>query len=192
VRLLRRLGRDARGVSAVEFALVATPLFVTLFALVDLGFRQYMQVQLEGTLDQAARKVTVGGVTTATIQSFVEGRMKRILPGATVVVTPKGYNDFSDVAKPEPITTDTAPLGTFNTGDCYLDMNNNNVWDADGGSTSITGGDDIIYYTATATFRAIMPLGKWLGWGANRTVTSTIAIRNQPYAAQPQPVTKCT
>jgi Flp pilus assembly protein TadG len=189
---IRRLARDRKGVAAVEFALVAVPVIVMLLGLIDLGMRSYIASQLQGTMDQAARKVTIGGVSTATVSSFVTDRIKRILPGATVVVTPKSYDDFSDVGKPEPITTDTAPLGIYNAGDCFLDMNGNGVWDSDGGQSGNGGGDDIVYYTATVTYPAMMPMRSLLGWSSLETVTAVMMMRNQPYAAQPQPATVCT
>jgi Flp pilus assembly protein TadG len=192
IRRIRRLVRDHRGAAAVEFGLVTVPLIVMLLGLVDLGFRSYIASQLQGTMDQAARKVTIGGVSTTTVSNFVSDRIRRILPGATVVVVPKSYDDFSDVGKPEPITTDTAPLGVYNQGDCFTDLNGNGVWDSDGGQSGNGGGDDIVYYTATVSYPALMPLRKLLGWSATETVSATMMMRNQPYAAQPQPATICT
>ncbi|PZU09205.1 TadE/TadG family type IV pilus assembly protein [Sphingomonas sp.] len=189
---LRRLAGDRKGLAAVEFGLVSVPVILMLLTLVDLGFRSYIASQLQGTMDQAARKVTIGGVSTSTVSSFVTDRIKRILPGATVLVVPKSYDDFSDVGKPEPITTDTAPLGSYNTGDCFLDLNGNGVWDNDGGTAGNGTGDDIVYYVATVTYPTLMPLGRFLGWGSTETVTATMMMRNQPYAAQPQPATVCT
>lgn len=185
------LTRDRRGVSAVEFGLIATPLCLVLLALIDLGFRQYMASMLQGTLDQAARRVTVGAVTPASISTFVTGRMRLILPGATVTVTPRSYDDFSTVGKPEPITTDTAPIGTYNAGDCFLDQNGNGNWDSDSGQSGNGSSDDIVYYTATARFPSVMPLGRFLGWSATETVTATMMARNQPYATQAQPIIIC-
>lgn len=192
IRRVRGLVRDSRGAAAVEFGLVTVPLIIMLLALVDLGFRSYISSQLQGTMDQAARKVTIGGVSTTTVTNFVSDRIRRILPGATVVVVPKSYDDFSDVEKPEPITTDTAPIGTYNPGDCFTDLNGNGVWNSDGGQSGNGGGDDIVYYTATVSYPALMPLRKLLGWSATETVTATMMMRNQPYAAQPQPATICT
>lgn len=189
---LRRLARDRKGVAAIEFALVSVPVVLMLLTLIDLGFRAYLSSQLQGTMDQAARKVTVGGVTTTTITNFVTDRIRRILPGATVQVVPKSYDDFSDVAKPEPITTDTAPIGTYNAGDCFTDLNNNGIWDSDGGSAGNGSGDDIVYYVATVSYPALMPLRRFLGWPTTETVTATMMMRNQPYSAQSQPVTVCT
>ncbi|MDO6414678.1 pilus assembly protein [Sphingomonas sp. BIUV-7] len=189
---VRRLAGDRTGLAAVEFGLVCVPVIIMLLTLVDLGFRSYIAAQLQGTMDQAARRVTIGGVSTSTVTTFVSDRVHRILPGASVNVVPKSYDDFSDVGKPEPITTDTAPLGTYNAGDCFLDLNGNGAWDSDGGQTGNGTGDDIVYYVATVTYPALMPLRRFLGWSNTETVTATMMMRNQPYSGQAQPVTICT
>lgn len=189
---MRRLVEDKRGVSAVEFALAGPPLILMLMALFELGMRAYIGVQLQGTLDQAARKVTISSVTPATINIFVQQRISAVLRSASVAVATKSYDDFTQVGKPEPITTDTAPIGTYNKGDCFLDINGNGVWNSDAGSTGNGSGDDVVYYTATVTYPALMPLGKWLGWSTTQTITATTMMRNQPYAAQADPATICT
>lgn len=192
IRYFRRLTRVERGATASEFALVAPLLLMLMLGLLDLGFRQYIAAQLQGSLDQAARTVTVGGVSASTVSDFVTTRIHRILPGATVSVTTKNYGDFASVGKPEPITTDTAPLGSYNTGDCFLDENGNGVWDSDSGGSGAGGSDDIVYYSAVVTYPALLPLGRLLGWPSTETVKGSMMMRNQPYASQPQPVTKCT
>lgn len=181
-----------RGSTATEFAMVAPVLLMIIFALLDLGFRQYIASQLQGSLDQAARTVTVGGVPASTVSTFVTGRIRRILPGATVAINTKSYDDFASVGKPEPITTDTAPLGSYNIGDCFEDMNGNGVWDADSGSSGTGTSEDIVYYTAVVTYPALLPLGKLLGWPSTETVSASMMMRNQPYATQAQPAIKCT
>lgn len=190
--LLRALRRDRRGNTIVEFGLCCVPFTILLLGLGDLGFRQYISSMVQGSMDQAARQVTVGGVTPATITSFVTGNIRTVLPGATVAVVSKSYQDFSSVGKPEPITTDTAPIGTYNTGDCFTDLNGNKAWDSDASKSGNGSGDDIVYYTATVTYPALFPMNRLLGWPATETVRATTMMRNQPYAAQVTPATICT
>lgn len=190
---LRRLRRDQHGGTMVEFAIIAMPMIVMMMAMFDLGFREYISIQLAGALDQSARQVTVGTTTTvATIKASVTAQIRTILPGATVNVTPSSYSSFSTVGKPEPITTDTAPTGKYNAGDCFQDLNGNGVWDADAGMSGTGGSDDIVYYTATVTFPEILPMRKLLGWSATETVTGTTMMKNQPYASQADPAVICT
>lgn len=193
LRLRRRLGRDTRGATIVEFAIVTIPMTVMMCGLFDLGYRQYIAVQLQDAIDQAARKVTVGtGTTTAQLTAIVSAKIKPIANNATVTITPTSYDTFEHVATPEPITTDTAPLGKYNQGDCFLDVNGNGVWDADAGETGTGGSDDIVVYTATVTYPAIMPMFGLLGWSTTEKVTGTAMMKNQPYASQPEPATICT
>lgn len=192
-RTLRTLGQDKRGATLVEFAIITMPMIVMMMAMFDLGFREYISIQLAGALDQSARQVTIDTKTTvSSIKTAVTAQVRIILPGATVNVVPSSYNSFSTVGKPEPITTDTAPTGTYNAGDCFQDLNGNGVWDADSGLGGTGGSDDIVYYTATVTYPEILPMRKLLGWSSTETVTGTTMMKNQPYASQPDPAIICS
>jgi Flp pilus assembly protein TadG len=52
-RLFRRLGRDDRGAIAVQFALLAIPLSILVFALIDLGRISLQRHQMQDALDAA-------------------------------------------------------------------------------------------------------------------------------------------
>ncbi len=52
-RLFRRLGRDDRGAIAIQFALLAIPLSILVFALVDLGRISLQRHQMQDALDAA-------------------------------------------------------------------------------------------------------------------------------------------
>jgi Flp pilus assembly protein TadG len=190
---VRTLGKDQRAATMVEFAIIVLPMIVMMMAMFDLGFREYISIQLAGALDQSARQVTVGTTTTAaTIKASVTSQIRTILPGATVNVAPTSYNSFSTVGKPEPITTDTAPVGVYNAGDCFQDLNGNRTWDADAGQSGTGGSDDIVYYTATVTYPEIVPMRKLLGWSSTETVTGSMMMKNQPYASQTDPAVICS
>ena len=192
-RALRDLGEDQRGATIVEFSLVCIPFITMLCAMFELGFRQYVAVQLQDALDQAARKVMVAeGTTSSQLKASIEPRIKVVSPGATVTVKPTSYDKFQNVAKAEPITTDTAPLGVYNPGDCFTDINGNGNWDSDAGTVDSTGGsDDVVLYTATVQYREVVPVSGLLGWSSTRELTATTMLKNQPYASQPEPDTVC-
>lgn len=189
----RRLRSNERGVAVVDFAIVMVPLILLLFGLIDLGFRAYVGVMLQGGLNSVARQVTVSNTTTATqITALVKGKVNKVLPGANVTVAASSYYNFTNVGKPEPITTDTAPLGVYNTGDCFLDLNGNGVWNADSGTGGTGSSDDIVYYTATATYTALIPIQALFGKPSTETVSATALFKNQPYASQADPATVCS
>lgn len=190
---LARLRSDQRGAAIVDFAILLMPLLILLLGLIDLGFRAYVGVTLQGALNNVAREVTVSSTTTTTqITTLVRSRVNSVLPSASVTVTPSSYYDFTHVGRPEPITTDTAPLNVYNTGDCFTDLNGNGSWDADSGSAGTGNSDDIVYYTATASYQALVPIQAFFGRTSSESVTATAMFKNQPYASQAEPATVCT
>jgi hypothetical protein len=192
VRLAARFGirRDDRGVSVVEFGLLAPVLCMMLLGMIDLGQRMYAMSVLQGTLFRAARKATVGDMTSAQIDTFVNTELKEFKKNATVTITKKSYSEFTGVKQLEKITSDTAPVGTYNAGtsalapgDCYEDTNNS--WKRDDmGVTGLGQSDEIVYYQVTIAYPRVVPLYKFLGFSNNETVTANTVLRNQPYGAQ--------
>jgi Flp pilus assembly pilin Flp len=59
-RLGRRLRNDRRGVAAIEFAILAIPLFIVIMSGIEFGFMMLTKARLSGTLQQAARMATTG------------------------------------------------------------------------------------------------------------------------------------
>jgi hypothetical protein len=185
LRRLAALGRDERGVTLVEFAFVAPVLCVTLMGFFDLGYRTYVSAVLQGALHEAARLATVGDKTLPEIDAHVKQRLEAFSKGATVNVTPESYSDFSKVKQPEKITADTAPLGTYNKGDCWEDYKENGSYDTNRGNSSLGGAEDVVRYEVSIEFDRITPMAGLLGWSKKDKITGSTVLRNQPYAARP-------
>lgn len=181
---LRALRRDRRGATIVEFALILPVLCTLLLGVLDLGYRSYVTSIVQGALHEAARMATVGGVPITTIETHVQNRLQRFSNNATITVTTRSYADFTGVGIPETITSDTAPIGTYNTGDCYEDYNGNGHYDLDRGRSGLGGAEDVVYFEVTMTYPHIVPLGRFLGWSNNVTITQNTLLRNQPYAGR--------
>src|ERR1700749_53165 len=58
--------RADKGAAAVEFALVATPFFVLLFGVIELGLVLMAQVDLENAMANATREIRTGITQSAT------------------------------------------------------------------------------------------------------------------------------
>ena len=181
---LRALRSDAGGATIVEFALILPVLCMMLLGTLDLGYRSYVSSVVQGTLHDAARMATVGGVTTAQIQTFVQNRLQAFSRNATITTSARSYTDFSGVKVPETITQDTSPFGVYNTGDCFQDANGNGAYDTDRGRSGTGASEDVVYFEVTMTYPHIMPVGKLFGWSGNVTTTQNTVLRNQPYAAR--------
>lgn len=59
-RLLRRLLGDTKGVAAVEFALLAVPLFVLIFGILELGAMFFIDTALDSSVHKASRLIRTG------------------------------------------------------------------------------------------------------------------------------------
>lgn len=183
-RFPRALAGDARGVTIVEFAMVAMPMCVVLMGITDMGYHSYVSSVLQGALHEAARMATVGDKTGAEIDDHVRQRLKEFSKNATVTITKKSYSEFSGVGKPEKITQDTNPIGQYNKGDCFEDANGNGSYDLDRGQSGLGGAEDVVYYDVKMTYPRLTPVMGLLGWGNTDTVESNTVLKNQPYAAQ--------
>lgn len=184
LRFPRRLGRDARGATIVEFALVIPVLAMLLLGLLDLGYRSYASSVLQGALHDASRMATVGGYSMTQIDSRVRTRLANFANNSTVTTTTNSYYDFTGVGQPEKIVGDTAPLNAYNVGDCFEDATRDNAYSADRARGGTGGADDIVRYRVTISYPRIVPLGAILGWSNTQTITSDTVLRNQPYAGR--------
>jgi Flp pilus assembly protein TadG len=191
-RFLSSLRRNVRGATLLEFGLVAGPLILTIMAIGDLGYQSYLRAVTRGALEKAARAASVGTLNNSQIDAYIEAQMATInTKNGTTSTTKKSYYNFSRVGKPEKITTDTVPLGSYNVGDCYEDANGNGSYDTNSGASGLGGADDIVYYEVTVSLPRLFPMAKLLGWSATQTATASTMVRNQPWANQTTPAIKC-
>ena len=63
---LRALSRNSRGVTVVEFAIVAPVMMMLLMGLSDLAYQIYAQSILNGALQKAGRDATIQGAANNT------------------------------------------------------------------------------------------------------------------------------
>ena len=195
--VLRRLRRDDRGAAAVEFALVAPVLMMSMMGLGNLIHAIYTQSILVGAVQKAGRDGTIenkgSATTTAEVDLKVMERVRQVAPGATFTSTRQNYANFSNVGKPEPHTDkEGGRTGQYDAGECFSDTNGNGSWDADGGRSGVGGANDIAQYTITVTYPRLFPV-PGLNWGSNGTITASTVLKNQPYKAQggAAPLTIC-
>ncbi len=167
--LLRKLSRDTHGVAAIEFALVALPVFTILFGTLEFGMMTFETSIVEGATREAARKVRTGA---AQISADPTGTFKQAfcanLFGAydctTFSFDVRNFSDFTTIVLPAP----------------QFDQNGNvtNTVFQPGGAGTVTT-VRVIHQHVFAT-----PLiGTLMGGGANNSIplTSTAVFKTEPY-----------
>ncbi len=179
--MLRRFGRDSRAVTAIEFALLALPLFMLIMGGIEFGFEMFSQARLRDTLDRASRMATTGniddlGTSGDDIDAFVKTSLT-VVKGADVQIVKSHYDSFDQVRKPETKTTSStqAPY-------CWQDVNGNKVWDADPSQSDLGGANDIINYKVTLTYPALFPLiTRTVTGQSNVVLTGQQTLQNEPF-----------
>lgn len=180
---LGRLRRDARGVAAVEFAMVAPVLFLLLIGVYDMGHTAYVSAVLHGAVKDVARDAGLEGTSTTKADTYVRSLVRRVAPEATVTATRTSYYDFSDIARPEAFNDQNAN-GVCDNSEGYTDENRNGRWDADIGQDGNGGANDVVLYTVQVVYKPLFPLPILDNSDQMRTITAKAVQKNQPYALQ--------
>jgi Flp pilus assembly protein TadG len=186
------LASDTRGATIVEFAIIIPVICTLMAAGFELGYRAYLGAIVQGALLEASRRATVGDKTGEQIDQIFKDRVGMLSNAANVKqIKKENFYNFTNVGKPEKITTDVAPIGVYNAAtDCYEDANNNSAYDTNMNSGLGTA-DDIVRYSVTVEYPNIMPVNKVLGWGTKQTITASTVMRNQPFTSRAMPTIRC-
>lgn len=185
MRRLLALLRDRRGAALVEFALVAPIMLLTLLGLFEMGYNYYIQAQLHGAIQKAARDSTIETAigNSDAIDAKVGRAVHMIVPSAEVAFSRRSYANFSDVQQPEDFS-DIDANGTCNDGEPFEDANGNGTWDQDRGSDGHGGARDAVLYVVTVSYRRAFGVGQLIGMPPNFTTEATTVLRNQPFGDQ--------
>lgn len=183
-RLVFRLHQDRRGVTVVEFALIAPVLLLTVMGLFDLSYTMYANSMLEGAIQKAARDSSIEGAAPATVDARVTSAVRAVVPQSNPTFSRKYYSSFSNVGRAEEFTDRGALNGVCDNGEPFTDLNGNGNWDSDIGGSGLGGARDSVLYTVTVTYVRPFPVASMLGQSNTFTLESQTVLRNQPYGLQ--------
>jgi Flp pilus assembly pilin Flp len=192
------LRQDVRGVTAVEFAIIAPVMCLFLVGALDMAHSLYMTAVLQGVVQKTARDGSMESGTAAAQQALLDERVRKqallLANQATVTIGRRFYRTFAAAAAAQPehwteseVKPDgtPAPDGTCDHGEPYVDANNNGVWDRDGGDGGTGGAKDRVVYTVSVTYPRLLPIYGFLpSVGNTQTVTAKTVLQNQPYGDQ--------
>lgn len=181
---LRDLWRDERGVTIVEFAIIAPVLLITILGMFDMGYNLYVQTILKGAVQKAARDSTIEGAdaNSAAIDAAVSSAVHGIAANAQVSFSRKAYSTFGDVGQPEDFS-DLNGDGACDEGEPFEDANRNGSWDPDRGREGTGSARDAVLYIVTIRYPRAFPIGRLIGISDTFSTDAETVLRNQPYAA---------
>lgn len=185
---LRKLRRDRRGVTIVEFAIVCPVLFLFIFGVLDIGHGLYMQSVLQGAVQDAGRNAGLesGRLSLTEIDENVLDSVQAVMPFVEeddIDITRLNYENFSDVGVPEDFDDTNGNL-TYDDIECFTDRNDNGQWDPDVGAGGLGGADDIVYYDVQVRYDRLFPLWNLVGLPHRGLAQAATVMRNQPFGEQ--------
>lgn len=118
IRTARRFGGDRRGVIAVEFALVAFPLCILVFALIEIGLIYWVSATLDNGIDASMRQFYVQAeASSKTLSEGVRGELCRQMSPfvrcENLKVDIAAYESFAGIDRSSPVDPST---GTWRAG----------------------------------------------------------------------------
>ncbi|GBD48011.1 TadE-like protein [Methylopila sp. Yamaguchi] len=182
---LRRLRQDARGSTAVEFALIGPVLLLFVFGTIELGLMMAAQHVLDDAVFMGSRTSKTGYVAststqTATVAAAIRKAAQPYLDPGKIVVTSKSYPDYSSI-NPEPFT-DTNKNGVRDAGEPYTDVNGSGSYDDGKGTAGYGTGGQIVVFTATYAWPVSTPMiADLIATNGVRTLSARAVVRNEPY-----------
>lgn len=188
--LLRDLRENEEGASIIEFAMVIGPFMLICIAILDFGYRSYVDVIADSVSYRVAREATAGTITPKEVEDeAVRLLSPLLLTDASIVVTTRSYFDFTSVGRPETISVDGNSNNDVDEGDCWIDENGNANFDMEIGEDGLGGADDVVIYSIDVESSNLTGISSLLGLSGNRfNVNATASGRNQPFDLQTEQV----
>lgn len=187
-RSMRKIKRDKKGVTIVEFAILAPTFFLLLMGGFDLGYQIYVQALLDGSLQKVGRDYTLEensnhGAINGIAYKLTEKLKPAVIDnGREFLYDIENYESFEAISRGEPFT-DANNNGKRDKGECYVDTNNNNNYDA-AGSTSLrtnSAASTVQKLNFAVIYDRIFPLYKMLGQEQRIVIRSSTILRRQPF-----------
>ena len=198
--MFKRIRGDQQGAAIVEFAVVLLPLLLFLMGGLDLGYQAYLQSVVQGALNDVSRTGSLeapsfectGDRVEDKIRCAIETRSNVVARNATYRINLRSFYDFSGIGRSEKLVDDHNLNGRYDPGDCFIDLNENLVFDESAGrDDKIGGADDVVFYEVNLSMPRLFPIHQLIDVSPNYEIVATSAIRSQPSAVQKSPPMVC-
>lgn len=178
---------DRRGVTIVEFALVAPTLLLLILGGINLGHTLYVRSVLDGEMQKASRDFSLEDAYDTKRQIVIEDRVRTavqiVMASADVTFGKTAYHDYKSADARQEHYTDGNHDGACDNSEAYIDANNNARWDAETGVAGVGGAKDVVLLTAIARYPDALA-AKFFGTAGIVELKSSTLLRNQPSADQ--------
>lgn len=183
---LRRLRRDERGASALEFGLIALPMVLLMGGLLEFAVLLTTASMLDSASLQAARYGATGAQPTSgtreeMIRQIIEERTFGLVRMDRLQIDTKAYQSFDRIDQAEGFD-DANANGQHDAGETFNDVNGNGGWDEDQGTPGLGNAEDIVVYEVRYPWPGLTGLMQPIV--KDIELSSSVPIRNEPYDIQ--------
>lgn len=182
----RKIIRDQRGVTAIEFSLISPVLFLMVMGTVEMGLALFAQSVLEGGTFTASRLGKTGYVAEEetqeeTIRNILSQKIGSLLNMDDVEISYTIYSQFDQIGQPEPFI-DNNDNGVRDVGENYTDSNGNGVYDDDVGAIGLGNPGEVVVYKVSYPWKIYTPIvSNVLGKNGVINLEARTVIQNEPY-----------
>lgn len=183
--LMRRFVRCARGVTSIEFVIIAPVMILLTFSILEFSMMMLVTNIMESATSLSSRLGKTGysdaGLSREdTILASIERRAGVLIETDDLTITSKFYEQFDQIGDAEP-WNDSNGNGNPEVGE-YSDINVNGQYDADLGQAGYGNADDIVVYTVSYPWNVVTPIMRELiGEEGVYTITTHAVVKNEPY-----------
>ena len=128
-RRRRRFGRDERGTTAVEFAMIAFPFFILIAIPMEIGLAYFSQRMLSHGADQTVRKLRIGALRSDHYTDADGNQVSLIRDKVDADGNPTGETEVDDAALKEQICLNSS-MFLFDCTKLIVDVRTIASWDA--------------------------------------------------------------
>lgn len=189
IRQLHQLLKNEDGVAALEFAIVAIPLFFLILGATEFGLMSYAQVTVEAALAQVARTATIGATASdgcdraSVIVAEMERKLKSLpnsklaYVSAAVVTTP---GTAATSPTPRDICLDGSNPYPATCPGSFIDNNGNGIYDSPANECGFGSAGASVEIRVVYPWRILTPFfGLFFHDGVSMINTTTV-VRNEP------------
>lgn len=197
---MRRLLRDRRATSAIEFAILAPVVILVITAAWEGFMIASATMALENGALTASRLSTLGGEEDDRLEGVRAALMQRVCPEgrgicflgggnlaegddgvtAPLRLTFRGYSDPRNIGRAEPFSDVAPENGRFDEGEPFTDVNGDGVWNADMGRATLGGAGEFVSFTAEMSQAVANPALR-AALGARLIHEVRFVVRNEPF-----------
>lgn len=191
---VRRFGDDKRGVTAIEFAILLTPLSLFLMTGIEMAYQGYATSVLQGTVSEAGRSTSLDGADTAAVATYVKSRLTPFSDETNIAIEVAAFEGFGKIGAPEKITTDKNGNGQYDPAgpDCFTDDNRSKTYDTNTAGRAGKGdAEDVVRYKVTMKLNRLTPAAPLFFMPEDMPIERTTYVKNEPYDKVVAPPTEC-